>query len=341
MANLTNFIIAFLITAILLYELQPLAVRIGLVDCPNERKFHKGQIPLIGGISMFFGFILALFSLKEVVGLEPLIASAAILMIVGILDDIHNLSVYIRFVAQIVAALFMIFGGNVILQNFGAIGLQGSEIELGYFTALIFTVLAVIMAINALNMCDGINGLAGGLTLITLSALAFIAWNANLFGSMNVLLLLIATIIAFLRFNLRALVFMGDAGSMFLGVVVVWFLISFSQGEVRAMTPATALWIFALPLLDTGSMTIRRLLQGHSPFKPDRGHLHHLLLDAGFNGIQTLFLILILAIALAVVGVVGLYFEVAEVIMFWGFMTLFLIYFCLVAWLSAKKSKLV
>jgi UDP-GlcNAc:undecaprenyl-phosphate GlcNAc-1-phosphate transferase len=338
MANLTNFIIAFLITAILLYELQPLAVRIRLVDCPNERKFHKGEIPLIGGISMFFGFILALFSLKQVIGLEPLIASAAILMIVGILDDIHNLSVSIRFLAQVVAALFMVFGGDIILQNLGAIGLQGSHIELGYLTALIFTVLAVIMAINSLNMCDGINGLAGGLTLITLSALAFIAWNANLLHSMNVLFILIATIVAFLRFNLRALVFMGDAGSMFLGVVVVWFLISFSQGEQRAMTAATALWIFALPLLDTGSMTIRRLLNGHSPFKPDRGHLHHLLLDAGFSGIQTLFIILSLAVSLAVVGIVGLYFEVAEVIMFWGFISLFFVYFGLVSWVSVKPK---
>jgi UDP-GlcNAc:undecaprenyl-phosphate GlcNAc-1-phosphate transferase len=333
MNNGTSFIIAFSITAILLFELKPLALRIGLVDQPDERKHHQGQIPLIGGIAMFCGFMLALLTLDQpLTGLRSLIGGAAILIIVGVLDDFHDLSAKIRFIAQIVVGFLMSINGGVILNDLGAIGFSATPIELGYF-ALPLTILAVIMAINAVNMVDGIDGLAGGLSLITFSALSFISWKAGLEQALSILVLLIATILAFLRCNLRefqqlrAKVFMGDAGSMFLGFMIVWFLISLSQGEQRAMTPVTVLWIFALPLLDTGRVTIRRLLKGKSPFAADRGHLHHLLLDAGLTVTKTMLIILGLATGFALIGLIGLYSGIQENIMFWTFLGIFTIYF--------------
>lgn len=333
MNNGTSFIIAFSITAILLFELKPLALRIGLVDQPdNERKHHKGKIPMIGGIAMFCGFMLALLTLDQpLTGLRSLIGGAGILIIVGILDDFHDLSTKIRFIAQIFVGFMMSINGGVILNDLGAIGFSAATIELGYL-ALPVTILAVIMAINAVNMVDGIDGLAGGLSLITLSALSFISWTAGLEQALSILLLLIGTVLAFLRFNLRYLkqirakIFMGDAGSMFLGFLIVWFLISLSQGEQRAMTPVTVLWIFALPLLDTGTITIRRLLQGKSPFAADREHLHHLLLDAGFTVTNTLLIMLGLATSFALIGIISLYLGIQESIMFWTFMGIFTIY---------------
>jgi UDP-GlcNAc:undecaprenyl-phosphate GlcNAc-1-phosphate transferase len=342
----TSFIIAFSITAILLFELKPLALRIGLVDQPNnERKHHKGKIPMIGGIAMFCGFMLALLTLDQpLTGLRTLIGGASILIIVGVLDDFHDLSAKIRFIAQIFVGLLMSINGEVILNDLGAIGLNTVPVELGYFLALPLTILAVIMAINAVNMVDGIDGLAGGLSLITISALSFISWKAGLEQMFSILVLLIATVLAFLRFNLRYLgqlrakVFMGDAGSMFLGFVIVWFLISLSQGEQRAMPPVTVLWIFALPLLDTGTITIRRLLKGKSPFAADREHLHHLLLDTGLTVTKTLLIILGLAICFALIGLLGLYLGVQENIMFWAFIGIFTIYFFISQHYLAQKK---
>jgi undecaprenyl-phosphate alpha-N-acetylglucosaminyl 1-phosphatetransferase len=201
------------------------------------------------------------------------------------------------------------------------------------------------MAINAINMVDGIDGLAGGLTLITLSTLALISWMAGLEYSLNILLLLIASVLAFLIFNLRypgqpkAQVFMGDAGSMSLGFIVAWFLISLSQGEQRAMTPVTALWIFALPLLDTATTSIRRLLKGRSPFKADRAHFHHLLLDAGLTVTQTLLIILGSAIGLALIGLMGLYLGVSEAIMFLAFIGIFALEFVFCWHLSRLRTE--
>jgi len=335
MNNLMSLVIAFSITVILLHELKPLALRINLVDHPDDdRKHHEGKIPLIGGLAMFCGFMLALLFLDQSLsGLRSLIAGAAILMIVGVLDDFQDLPPGTRFLAQMLVALMIIVQDGAVLHNLGTIGWTSGDLELGLFFGWPLTILAVIMAINAINMVDGVDGLAGGLTLITLSSLAFISWMGGLEQLFIVLLLLIATVLAFLRFNLRypgqpkAKVFMGDAGSMFLGFIVVWFLIIFSQGEHHSMTPVTALWIFALPLLDTGTTSIRRILKGHSPFEADREHLHHLLLDAGFTVTQVIVILVGSAICLALIGLIGLYFLVAETVMFWTFMAIFMLVF--------------
>jgi UDP-GlcNAc:undecaprenyl-phosphate GlcNAc-1-phosphate transferase len=120
---------------------------------------------------------------------------------------------------------------------------------------------------------------------------------------------------------------MGDAGSMFLGFVLAWFLIQLSQGEGRLMTPVTALWIFALPLFDTVSVMLRRLLLGRSPFIGDREHLHHLLQAAGFSQKQALGLMVVLALAASGIGLVGTFLGAAEHWMFAGFLVLFAVHF--------------
>lgn len=138
-------------------------------------------------------------------------------------------------------------------------------------------------------------------------------------------------ILAFLLFNLRlrgrALVFMGDAGSLFLGFVLTWFLVALSQGEQRLLAPVTALWLFALPLVDTLSMLARRMLRGRSPFLADQEHFHHILLAAGFGPGQTLVLMLLLALAAACIGLAGHFLGVSEHWMFFGFLGLLALHF--------------
>ena len=118
-------------------------------------------------------------------------------------------------------------------------------------------------------------------------------------------------------------IFMGDAGSMMLGLGIVWLLVENSQGLTRSFAPVTALWIFSIPLIDFFSTIFRRLLKKQSPFKPDRGHLHHILIEKGFNDSQSLLIILTLTLTVVIVGVLGELFKVSEWKMFYGFIIIF------------------
>jgi UDP-GlcNAc:undecaprenyl-phosphate GlcNAc-1-phosphate transferase len=291
---------------------------------------------------MFVAFSLAVLLLDvPLSSYRMLFAGALILVVVGVLDDLHELPQGQRFAAQILAALLMAAGGGVVLEDLGHLVSSGWVLSLGVL-ALPVTVFATVGVINAVNMSDGLDGLAASLALVTLCALGVLAWRGDAYHGVGVLLLLSLVLLPFLALNLRrsgrALVFMGDAGSMFLGFVLAWFLIEFSQGEQRLMAPVTALWIFALPLIDTVAMMARRVMLGRSPFLADREHFHHLLLAAGLGEKQTLALMLLLAIAAAGVGLAGEFLAVPEPWMFIGFAALFGVHFWTVmrAWQSKR-----
>ena len=330
--DVISYLIAFGTAVLLLWFLRRVAFRIDLLDQPGERKDHQGAVPLIGGLAMFLAFSFAALTLAAPIAhLRSFFMASALLVVVGVSDDLHELSSGARFLAQITAALLMSLHGGVVLHDLGAIGPQGGMAVLGDWSVPL-TVFATVGVINALNMSDGIDGLAGSLSLMTALSLALIAWIGGDVGAVRILLLLAAVIVAFLLFNLRsgrrrALVFMGDAGSMFLGFVLAWFFIHLSQGGERLMTPATALWIFAVPLIDTVSQMLRRILKGRSPFSADRGHFHHILMLAGFSPRQTLGIILAVTAVTTLIGLGGLYGGVPEAVMFYGFLGLFALYF--------------
>jgi UDP-GlcNAc:undecaprenyl-phosphate GlcNAc-1-phosphate transferase len=259
-----------------------------------------------------------------------LFAGSLILLTVGVLDDLHELSARVRFAAQIAAGLVMTLGAGIVLEDLGYLVSPQHLVSLGIL-AVPLSVFATVGVINAVNMSDGIDGLAASLTLIAVCALGLIAWSGEHTGAVGVLVLLASVLVAFLTFNLRlkgpALVFMGDAGSMFLGFVLAWLLIQFSQGEDRLLAPVTALWILALPLLDTVSMMLRRLLLGRSPFAADRQHCHHILIAAGFSPKRALAWMIALALIGASVGLAGHFLGIAEHWMFLGFLALFLMHF--------------
>jgi len=336
--DILSYLLAFGVAILLLRVLARVASHINLVDHPSERKDHQGAVPLIGGLAMFMAFSFAALTLAVPIShLRSFFAGAALLVLVGVLDDMRELSSTARFATQIIAALLMTQLGGVVLHNFGAIGWDGDWFELGGWSVPL-SVFATVGVINALNMSDGIDGLAGSVSLLVVMALGFVAWVAGDFDSVRVLLLLATVIFAFLLFNTRifgrkrALVFMGDAGSMFLGFVLAWFFIQLSQGENRAMTPVTALWFFAVPLIDTVSQMLRRILKGRSPFAPDREHFHHVLLLARYSPEQSLGIVIAVSVMTSLVGIGGLYLGVPEVVMFYGFLLLFAIYFLGMIW---------
>ena len=304
---------------------------IGLVDHPGGHKCHARPTPLVGGIAMSIAFVFAVLLLD--VPLTPyrfLFAGIMLLVLVGVLDDLRELSPEQRLWAQILAALLMVGGGGIVLDDLGHLLASEWLLSLGVL-AWPITVFATVGVINAMNMSDGLDGLAASFALITLGSLSLFAWRGEDYGILSLLLMLVLVVLPFLTVNLRsngsAQVFMGDAGSMFLGFSLAWLLIQASQGEGRLMAPVTALWIFALPLLDTITLLIRRSIMGRSPFLGDREHLHHLLLLAGFTERQTLLLMVALATAAAAFGVAGERLNVPEPWMFGGFVALFGLYF--------------
>lgn len=324
---LTAFCFAFL--AIKLFK--PIAVDVGLVDKPNARKHHEGQIPLIGGISIFAAVLAAsLLWLPDTLELRMYLIASAMMVFIGALDDKYDLKVRIRIVGQIIIASLMIYGVGGYISNLGDLFAFG-DIELGPI-GIIFTYFAIIVVINAYNMVDGIDGLVGSLSLNTFTAIALLFLMSGNTNYLSYPLILATATLPYLMFNLGFFqkqtkkIFMGDAGSMFIGLSVIWLLSMGTQGENASFRPVTALWICAVPLMDMLAIVMRRYRKGKSPFKPDRDHLHHILQRAGLSSEQTLLVISLFAIFMSLIGVLGEYFQVPESIELILFVVIFILY---------------
>jgi UDP-GlcNAc:undecaprenyl-phosphate GlcNAc-1-phosphate transferase len=306
----------------------------GWVDRPTGRKHHPTPVPLVGGVAMCVAYGLSLLALParpDACG--ALLIAMVLLTLIGLYDDLRATRPALRFVFQGGAVLVMALGGGVTLDHLGNLFGLG-DVTLPEGAALLFTLFCVVGVINAFNMSDGLDGLAGGLALIAAGWLIVLLRNAPLShaGDHDALLALVMVIAGFLCFNLRhpwrsrASVFMGDAGSTLLGFVLAWFLVHLSQDREAAMTPMTAVWLLALPLMDTISVMIRRIRVGHNPLVADRRHLHHLLLSGGLSDGQATALLLIAALLTGGVGVAAHELGVPEYLQFYAFLALFGLY---------------
>ncbi len=328
MAGLLALLVALLVGIVL----RPLANKLDIVAHPNERTVHSGNIPLVGGLAIFTGFCTAVIFIDPLfLGHQAFFLACIILITVGLLDDRSPLSVRTRFMFQIIAVLIVAFWGDISLNNLGDILFIG-ELKLGLF-AIPFMVFATIGVINSLNMSDGVDGLASGYTIIALISLLYLAWGSETFANEQMLLiLLIAAVLGFMLLNVRspwcrkAKVFMGDSGSMFLGFALAVAFVQLSQGDTKIMAPVTALWLFALPLMDTVSIIVRRKRHGQSPFSPGKDHIHHILQRAGYEVEQISMMGWGASVVLALIGIIGYRLGVHDGIMFSAFMTLYFFY---------------
>lgn len=332
------YLFVFITSFITLFIMRKVAKKIGLVDKPNARKLHQGVVPLVGGISIFLslfaGFILFL---PMSLNLELYLLCSAILIVLGAIDDYFDVSFKIRLFVQAGISLAMILVGGHSLHHLGY--LMGSEsIALNEFVGGFITIIAVIGAINAFNMVDGIDGLLGGLASVTFTALGVVFFKSGNQYLGSICLLIVTALVPYILLNLgfplgrRFKIFMGDAGSMFIGFSVVWMLIRGTQEpEVIAFKPVTALWLIALPLMDMATIMIRRMRKGHSPFKPDREHLHHICQRMGLSPLMTLFVICLMASICAVVGIWADMSDISESTMFISFLCLFAVYFTVIS----------
>ncbi|ELR63762.1 Undecaprenyl-phosphate N-acetylglucosaminyl 1-phosphate transferase [Photobacterium marinum] len=316
-----------------LFVLRKFAKRVDLVDIPSARKQHQGAIPLVGGIGIFLTAAIALIQLPTLTTKPTLyLLCASVLVIIGAIDDKYDISFKTRLLIQLLMSALMISVGNLYLSNLGNL-LGWGTIELVFPLGCLITVLATIGAINAFNMVDGIDGLLGGLSTVTFASLGYLFWLHGQDSLFQFCLVIVVATLPYIMLNLgfpfgrRYKIFMGDAGSVFIGFTVVWLLIVGSQGENTAFRPVTALWIIALPLMDMATIMIRRVKKGHSPFKPDREHLHHICQRIGLSPKMTLMAICTLATTSAYIGILGEQHQVSESIMFCAFITLFVAYF--------------
>ncbi|MBX9400290.1 UDP-N-acetylglucosamine 2-epimerase (non-hydrolyzing) [Lysobacter sp. BMK333-48F3] len=298
--------LALCITGIAIYAMRPLAKSFGLVDRPGQRKRHQGDIPLIGGLAIFAGLLCgaALLGLADRFTLS-LLGSTALIVIVGAIDDSKDLSVRARLLVQSGACVLMMIGSGLYLNDLGNLFGRG-PVSLGLL-GVPLTVIGVVGLINAFNMLDGIDGLAGSLTLTSIVAIMLFADGiAPSSISLPLLPVLFAAIVPYLFANLGLWrghkIFMGDAGSMAIGYLLAWSLVYLSQRGGARLDAADALWCVALPVLDTLAVMYRRMRKGLSPFKPDRQHLHYMLLDSGCSPRTALAILVVTATALAAVG---------------------------------------
>jgi len=324
---LAVFVLSFFLCTVTILLLSQFAkVKKVLLDNPTERKRHVGAIPLVGGLAIFVTYSICapLFSgFGESLG--AIFLASLWLMIVGLVDDITELSSVFRLLAQITAALFLIYFADTQIHTLGNL-FSGDVFEL-HSISLIFTVMCILGVINAINMIDGIDGLSGGIALLTISALFIISLSSVSTGVSLLMITLLGSLVAFVLFNTgyygeSRKVFMGDAGSTVLGLLLAWLFITLSQNGERPLSPVTAGWLFGLPLVDSVSVMVRRLLQGQSPFRADRNHLHHQLLDLGLSTRSTLLLMLVIHAIFVIVGLQLNNVPAAEPLLFWTFVGL-------------------
>ena len=332
------FCISFLISLTLMLGLRPVAKQLGLIDVPGGRKMHSGDVPVIGGLAMLGATLAAVLAMGvSGAGEAAMLVAAALMVLVGALDDRFDLAPYVRILAHVAAAVTLVMASGLTVESFGDL-LGMGQISLGPLD-FIFTTVATIALINGFNMLDGLDGLAGGVALVALAGLSYYFFDGTGHGAALVVSLsLLGAVLGFMVFNLPArynrslLAFMGDSGSTLLGFALAGLSLIAIQPTGEGLPPVVILWLMPVPIIELFTSTFRRAMTGLSPMQADRGHFHHRLLDAGF-AVRAIFLIyLFVSVVSAVIGIVAWQLGVGESVMFYAFV------FLSAVWLLATRN---
>ncbi len=303
---LLTFIVAFIITFATTPFVKSLAFKIGAVDIPRDnRRMHKKPTARLGGLAIFFGFIIsALIFSKPSTEMIGMYIGAVIIVILGIFDDKYTLGAKFKFIVQIFAALCPVLAGIKI----DFIKVPGFISEYGYiglgWLAIPITVLWIVGVTNAVNLLDGLDGLACGVSSISTLTLLVIALIVREGDVAFLTSALAGACFGFLPYNFNpAKLFMGDTGALFLGYMLSTVAVQGLFKGYAIISIAAPLLILGLPIFDTVSAILRRM-KNHQPImSPDRGHLHHRLVDAGLSQKQAVLTIYLFCIILCATAV--------------------------------------
>lgn len=302
-------IFAFIVSFAFTFATTPLvrrfAFKIGAIDIPKDnRRMHKKPTPRIGGLAIIFGFTVATLCFAQPSRqLYGTLAGAAIIAVMGVIDDCKNLPAKLKFVIQIIAALVVVFAGDIKIDVFTNPNFLSDNPYwvLPEWLSVTLTVIWIVFITNAVNFIDGLDGLAAGVSAIMSISLVFISIRVGEYSIAILGIALMGSCFGFLPFNFNpAKIFMGDTGSTFLGFMLATLSIQGVFKSYAVISFAVPLLILGLPLLDALFAMIRRILRGQSPMTADRGHLHHRLVDMGFSQKQTVFILY------AISGVLGI-----------------------------------
>jgi len=302
-------IFAFIVSFAFTFATTPLvrrfAFKIGAIDIPKDnRRMHKKPTPRIGGLAIIFGFTVATLCFAQPSRqLYGTLAGAAIIAVMGVIDDCKNLPAKLKFVIQIIAALVVGFAGDIKIDVFTNPNFLSDNPYwvLPEWLSVTLTVIWIVFITNAVNFIDGLDGLAAGVSAIMSISLVFISIRVGEYSIAILGIALMGSCFGFLPFNFNpAKIFMGDTGSTFLGFMLATLSIQGVFKSYAVISFAVPLLILGLPLFDALFAMIRRILRGQSPMTADRGHLHHRLVDMGFSQKQTVFILY------AISGVLGI-----------------------------------
>ena len=283
------FIVAMFITMVLIPPLMKAGARFSFVDIPDARKVHSTPMPRVGGVAMVAGAVTPiLIWVQQPVEVLALLLGVGVILVFGVWDDRRPLNYRMKFLGQMVAVGIVVFYGDIVIKYVPFCGLD----PIPYAVSVPLTFFALLGITNAINLADGLDGLAGGTTFMSIAGLSLLAYLANDHVVLLLSAAVLGSIVGFLRFNTHpARVFMGDAGSQFLGFTAGVLVILLTQKSNPALSPAMPLLLLGLPILDTFIVIGQRLYESRSPFAPDRNHLHHKLLSLGYDHYEAVVLV--------------------------------------------------
>lgn len=309
-ASLIAAVVAFAIVAGGMVPAIRLAVRSGFIDAPGGRKVHDRAVPPIGGLVIVPVFA-AVFVFSGFAGGAhgPLLQTLALLLAVGAADDYKPIKPWIKFGAQVVAACVVVIPGGAQIATLGNLfGFGGIWLDI---FGIPFSIIAMVLFINGMNLIDGVDGLAGGIGFLAFFWFILACVLKDNLVLLPGLMIFAGALLGFLAHNMRtplrkrAAVFLGDSGSLCLGLLMGWYAIKIADYRGPVMVPISVAWIIGLPVFDECAQFYRRVKEGKHPFSADRGHLHHHFLDAGFTPGQTTAAILLIVAAMGAFGYLG------------------------------------
>lgn len=318
-------ILTFILGLIIIPIIKNIAIQYNLVDKPNYRKVHANPVPLVGGISIVIVFLPMLLLSGNFIFVFskylPILTAAILLLIVGVIDDKHDLNAKYKLIIQLILAAIVALSGTRITSFYGFLGYNEINIYVQYF----ITIIVITGVVNAFNLMDGVDGLVGSLSFVGFAMFLIAAIYYKDKELMTVSMLVMGALLSFLRFNLsrKHKIFMGDSGSLFLGFILVSLGINLLEKENLAEQHTYAypflilVAFFSIPVLDSIRVYLGRIKNGNSPFKADKSHLHHILLSIGLTHKRISLFVILMCLGLFFAGF-GLtsYFSTTLVVLF-------------------------
>jgi len=303
LSNIKVVAVVFIFVAGIIPFIKKLAVHINAVDIPGGRHIHNKIMPKLGGLAIFFGFLLGyMLFCKQTPQMISILIGGIIILIFGIFDDIKRLPASVQFVGQVLSACVVVFYGNIVMQDVSAYGIY---LNFGAFAPFL-TIIFIVALMNCLNFIDGLDGLAGGIATIFFVTISIIINYTGIYNGLDASLSLImmGATLGFLLHNFYpAKIFLGNSGSMFLGYMIsVISLLGFKNVTITSFI--IPILILAIPILDTLFAILRRLIKGENPTQGDRKHLHHQLLQKTSSQVKTVLIIYFINILFSIVSIV-------------------------------------